>query len=184
MHRCGFNRKCAIRRELNSHKVAMPPSSYVTSRLPAKGAARENPRINSGLNSSAMPQLPTSHELEAQLEAPPLLCAASSLPGFGFRGLSPAVCAATAYQAQPGANRAGRRALAKVRLVPSEGWSEHTLGFQSPAVHQLLGFAVLPNPSLEPTRYGRQRKAGPRPRRHFRSPALRCLPPRAPQLER
>jgi predicted nucleic acid-binding protein len=48
----------------------------------------------------------------------------------------------------------------------------------------LRQLALTPNPSLEPTRYGRQRKAGLRPRRHFRSPALRRLPTRAPQLER
>jgi hypothetical protein len=44
--------------------------------------------------------------------------------------------------------------------------------------------AVLPNPSVEPTRYGRQRKAGLRYSVHFLSPALRCLPPRAAHLER
>ena len=49
---------------------------------------------------------------------------------------------------------------------------------------QLHATPVMPNPSVEPTRYGRQRKAGPRPKEHFRSPALRCLPPRSSHLER
>jgi hypothetical protein len=41
-----------------------------------------------------------------------------------------------------------------------------------------------PNPSLELTRSGRRRKAAPRPMRHFRSAALRRLPPRSAQLQR
>jgi hypothetical protein len=36
-----------------------------------------------------------------------------------------------------------------------------------------------PNPSLKLTRYGTQRKPGPRPLRHHRVPGLRCAPPRA-----
>ena len=44
--------------------------------------------------------------------------------------------------------------------------------------------SVRPNHSLEPTRYGRQRKPGPRYCVHCLSPGLRCLPPRAAQLER
>ena len=43
------------------------------------------------------------------------------------------------------------------------------------AVHTLLQTS-LPNPSLNRTRYGRQRKAGVRRLRHLRTPALRCLP--------
>jgi hypothetical protein len=38
---------------------------------------------------------------------------------------------------------------------------------------------VRPNPSLNRTRYGRQRKPGPRHMVHHRVPGLRCLPPRA-----
>jgi hypothetical protein len=41
-----------------------------------------------------------------------------------------------------------------------------------------------PNPSFEPTRYGRQRKPGLRYSVHCLSPGLRRLPPRAAQLER
>ena len=41
-----------------------------------------------------------------------------------------------------------------------------------------------PNPSLEPTRYGSQRKPGTRHTVHHRVPGLRCLPTRAAQLER
>ena len=41
-----------------------------------------------------------------------------------------------------------------------------------------------PNPSLEPTRSGRQRKPGLRYSVHFLSPGLRCLPTLAAQLER
>jgi hypothetical protein len=39
--------------------------------------------------------------------------------------------------------------------------------------------ALRPNPSFKPTRYGRQRKPGPRHMVHHRVPGLRCLPPRA-----
>ena len=41
------------------------------------------------------------------------------------------------------------------------------------------GSALTPNPSFKPTRYGRQRKPGPRHMVHHRVPGLRCLPPRA-----
>lgn len=37
----------------------------------------------------------------------------------------------------------------------------------------------MPNHSLKLTRYGTQRKPGPRPVRHHRVPGLRCAPPRA-----
>ena len=43
---------------------------------------------------------------------------------------------------------------------------------------------MTPNPSLEPTRYGRRRKPGLRYSVHFLSPGLRRLPPRPAQLER
>jgi hypothetical protein len=56
----------------------------------------------------------------------------------------------------------------------------HPSGLHAPS--QLR--AVLPNPSLEPTRYGRQRKPGLRHMVHHLRPGLRCLPPRAAQLER
>ena len=39
--------------------------------------------------------------------------------------------------------------------------------------------ALMPNPSLNRTRYGRQRKPGPRHMVHHLVPGLRCLPPRA-----
>jgi hypothetical protein len=38
---------------------------------------------------------------------------------------------------------------------------------------------VRPNRSLNRTRYGRQRKPGPRHMVHHRAPGLRCLPPRS-----
>jgi hypothetical protein len=44
--------------------------------------------------------------------------------------------------------------------------------------------SAMPNPSFNRTRYGRHRKAGLRHMLHHLSPALRCLPPRAGQLER
>ena len=43
---------------------------------------------------------------------------------------------------------------------------------------------VRPNPSVNRTRYGRQRKADAQRLRHCRAPALRRLPPRAGYLER
>ena len=39
--------------------------------------------------------------------------------------------------------------------------------------------SARPNPSLKLTRYGTQRKPGPRPLRHHRVPGLRCAHPRA-----
>ena len=39
--------------------------------------------------------------------------------------------------------------------------------------------AVLPNPSLKLTRYGKHCKAGLRHTMHHLSPALQCSPPRA-----
>ena len=44
--------------------------------------------------------------------------------------------------------------------------------------------SVLPNPSLEPIRYGKHCKAGLRYSVHCLSPALQCLPPLSSQLER
>jgi hypothetical protein len=43
---------------------------------------------------------------------------------------------------------------------------------------------ALPNPSVNLTRSGTQRKPGPRALRHHRVPGLRCAPPRAGYLER
>jgi hypothetical protein len=44
--------------------------------------------------------------------------------------------------------------------------------------------ALRPNPSLEPTRYGRRRLAAPGQGSHRPSAASRHLPPRSSQLER
>ena len=46
------------------------------------------------------------------------------------------------------------------------------------------GAELRPNPSLEPTRSGRQRKPGLRYSVHLLNPGLRCLPTLAAQLER
>lgn len=54
--------------------------------------------------------------------------------------------------------------------------------YSEPAMHLL--HQVGPNPSFEPTRYGRQRKPGSRHMVHHREPGLRRLPPRASQLQR
>ncbi len=54
-------------------------------------------------------------------------------------------------------------------------WSSHAL--HAPA-------RVRPNPSVNRTRYGRQRKAGARRLRHCRAPALHRPPSRAGYLER
>jgi len=43
---------------------------------------------------------------------------------------------------------------------------------------------VLPNPSVNRTRYGRRRKPGVRRLRQLRTPGLRRPPPRAGYLER
>jgi hypothetical protein len=49
---------------------------------------------------------------------------------------------------------------------------------------RLAATRVRPNRSLEPTRYGRQRKPGLRCSVHYLSPCLHCLPTRSAQLER
>jgi hypothetical protein len=55
----------------------------------------------------------------------------------------------------------------------------------SPAPNIRLAQRTLrPNPSVNRTRYGRQRKAGAQRLRHCRAPALHRLPPRAGYLER
>jgi hypothetical protein len=56
----------------------------------------------------------------------------------------------------------------------------HASGARQHCRHRL----VLPNPSVNRTRYGRQRKPGAQWLRHCRAPALRRLPPRAGYLER
>jgi hypothetical protein len=47
-----------------------------------------------------------------------------------------------------------------------------------------LRSAMTPNPSLEPTRYGRRCKLGHSYGVHFLCPSLQRLPPRSSQLER
>ena len=54
----------------------------------------------------------------------------------------------------------------------------------SPPCRTNSASGALPNPSVNLTRYGTQRKPGPRPLRHHRVPGLRCAPPRAGYLER
>jgi hypothetical protein len=62
------------------------------------------------------------------------------------------------------------------RIVPSS-----RAGYQSDWPEVLQTF---PNPSFEPTRYGKHCKAGLRYSVHCLSPALQCLPPLSSQLER
>jgi len=54
----------------------------------------------------------------------------------------------------------------------------------SPPCRPTFAAGALPNPSVNLTRYGTQRKPGPRALRHHREPGLRCVPPRAGYLER
>jgi hypothetical protein len=54
----------------------------------------------------------------------------------------------------------------------------------SMVTYEATSTAATPNPSLEPTRYGRQCKPGLRYSVHYLRPGLPCLPPRAAQLER
>jgi len=55
---------------------------------------------------------------------------------------------------------------------------------RSPPCRPTVAAGALPNPSVNLTRSGTQRKPGPRPLRHHREPGLRCAPPRAGYLER
>jgi len=55
---------------------------------------------------------------------------------------------------------------------------------RSPPCGATFAAGAMPNPSVNLTRYGTQRKPGPRALRHRRAPGLRCAPPRAGYLER
>jgi hypothetical protein len=50
--------------------------------------------------------------------------------------------------------------------------------------HTVTSTQVLPNPSVNLTRYGRTCKPGPRHLYYRRGPGLQALPPRAGYLER
>ena len=72
---------------------------------------------------------------------------------------------------EPSAARSGLR-----RFSPSPTAKTGSLSSQQCLV---TACRVQPNPLLKLTRYGTQRKPGPRPLRHHRVPGLRCVPPRA-----
>ena len=64
-------------------------------------------------------------------------------------------------------------------------WSTSTRATRSRHVRRVASQgASRPNPSVNLTRYGRRRKAGPRHMVHHRVPALRRLPTRSGYLER
>ena len=70
----------------------------------------------------------------------------------------------------------------ELRSRPRRG--ERVRGNGTPGASGFAAGPARPNHSLEPTRSGRQRKPGLRYAVHLLSPGLRCLPPRAAQLER
>jgi len=57
--------------------------------------------------------------------------------------------------------------------------SRLALRHSSMSVQAVPSLTAPPNPSLKLTRYGTQRKPGPRRLRHHRVPGLRCAPPQA-----
>jgi hypothetical protein len=81
---------------------------------------------------------------------------------------------------QSGAADLRSTARPRSTLLPAPGQAVAALRWQPTRASS----PVMPNPSFEPTRYGRQRKAGLRCWAHCLSPALRYLPPRSSQLER
>jgi hypothetical protein len=69
--------------------------------------------------------------------------------------------------------------------MPSSHTPAQTIRFRKHFRFLLVQLTALrPNPSLEPTRYGRLCKPGLRYAVHSLSPGLQSLPPRAAQLER
>ncbi len=65
-------------------------------------------------------------------------------------------------------------------------WTSSSFNEESLRSHPflLVRGSVRPNPSLEPTRYGRHCKPGLSQSNHCLSPGLQYLPTRAAQLER
>jgi hypothetical protein len=179
MYRCSFSRKCACRREPNSHNAAKPRAAPVPGVLRRSAPGQQPQRTQNSATPLVQHQLPqlvsavvgnASRQTKFCRQA--LLSVSSSARrcpgGFGFARLCP--------WRRENCQRPGSLSSVSLRRQ-----SRGRLRVPQKVVPRC---SVLPNPSVEPTRYGRQRKAGPRPRRHFRSPALRCLPPRASHLER
>ncbi len=67
------------------------------------------------------------------------------------------------------------------RLIPGPKKRQYSL---SNAMNTLAGCRVMPNPSVNLTRYGRLCKPGPRHLYYRREPGLQALPSRAGYLER
>jgi hypothetical protein len=180
MHRCGSSGKCAVRREPNNHKAAKPRVSAAHRVV--------------GCAATALPCQVTQYPGRAQafrqlLAWCPVLHGSAALRGSG-RGSSTAAVwsvprpAAThaAVATLGAAGSGGNTSAAATSRLACFGANKRGILQASHSFSQLR--AVLPNPSLEPTRYGRQRKPGLRHRVHHLSPGLRCLPPRSAQLER
>jgi hypothetical protein len=174
MHRCSFNRKCACRREPNSHNAAKPRAAPVPGVLRRSSPAQQP----QGTQNSATPlvrrRLPEfvsavvcSASREASLCREALLSVSSLARrcpgGFGFARLCPwrrENCQRTGSSSRVSLRRQSRgRLQVPQKVVPR--------------------CSVLPNPSLKLTRYSMQRKPGVRRLRHLRTPGLRCPPPRA-----
>jgi hypothetical protein len=179
VHRCGFNKKCACRREPNSHNAAKPRAPLVRGVL-RRSAPAQQPQKTQNLATQLvrrrLPKLVRGVVGSASRQA--VFCREAPLPvsslarrfrgGFGFARL----CWRRRENCQRsgGSSRVSLRQLSQGRLLFSQ--------------NVVLRRTVLPNPSLEPTRYGRQRKPGLRHLVHHLSPGLRRLPPRSAQLER
>ena len=109
---------------------------------------------NTGSRSSASaPRLPAGRSCDARCGP----------PDRGHRKLFPTVATAALHRLAAAFSvlAAGSRSIRAA--VPERG----------------ANLRATPNPLLKLTRYGTQRKPGPRPLRHHRVPGLRCVPPRA-----
>jgi hypothetical protein len=175
-----------LRRELNSH-------DWSTS-FPLRRTRRSHfsPRTTVNreglLNSFAVPQVQAGHEPE--LEEAALLRTASSTGLPLLRRIPATVCPFKGYEASPGAIRddqerrqsevgtsRSRQAKSNAPALPVAPRAE-----QNQAV--LDNYALMPNPSVNLTRYGRRRKPGLSQLYYCLSPGLQHLPTRAGYLER
>ena len=177
------SRVSAFRRELNSHDAAQPQYIHFRS-----ASDWENPHAvaaRRALKSHLAAQAQADHELELEEAAVLRFASNFGLPLLCW--LPSAVRSAQRYQAGPGTvgdrqRRTGKEVGCRCgskrgRRVSSQHSSSCREGASVKPV--CTGRALMPNPSLNLTRYGRQRKPGVRRLRHLRTPGLHCLPPRA-----
>jgi hypothetical protein len=175
-----------LRRELNSHDWSTPFPLRRTSR--SHFSPRTTVNREGLLNLFAVAQVQADDEPE--LEEVALLRTASSTGLPLLRRIPATVCPFKGYEASPGAIRddqerrqsevgtsRSRQAKSNAPALPVARRAE-----QNQPV--LDSCALMPNPSVNLTHYGRRCKPGLSQRYYRLSPGLQHLPPRAGYLER